>query len=284
MFPSLVLLLLHATALHSLSFSTTTTATTTSILSRSQAATAVTETILPQQEYGQRIALGRRAQGISSDNESSSSVLLQANDERLYQTYGEFPLSSLDGLLDLALTRRTNSQPTDGSLTVVDLGSGCGRLVYYLGLSRANWNVHGIELSPLLHQEALNAQQRALAHDLLMSLPSFVSATSVSPQSQISFHQGPAEQFGDILQAADIVFAYSTAWECQGFSPETGTMILGEEWNQLLTRYCSNALVITTDRSLDSNHHHWVIVDSMEVPNPEVLSSIGYLQVCKNAP
>ncbi|GAX23014.1 hypothetical protein FisN_15Hh088 [Fistulifera solaris] len=263
----------YLTAVNSLSFVTT---TVTSILSRPEAATVINEILFPQQDYGQRIALGRRAQGLSADDNDGS--LLQGNDERLYQTYGEFPLSSLDSLLDRAMSINDKlfKNKKDG-LKVVDLGSGCGRLVYYLGLSRPNWILHGIELSPLLHQEALIAQNRALSRGLLKPF----SSSSVSTSSgRISFHQGPADEWGDVLGKADIVFAYSTAWECQGFSPETGTMILSDEWNQLFSEYCSEALVITTDRSLNANE--WTIIDRLEVPNPEVWNSIGYLQVYRN--
>jgi hypothetical protein len=271
---------LHLTTVDSLSFVTTTAPT---ILSRLEAAIAVNEILLPQQEYGQRIALGRRAQGISSsadDNDETSSLLLQAKDERLYQTYGEFPLSSLDCLLDCASSLHSKLfDSKNDRLTVVDLGSGCGRLVYYLGLSRPNWIVHGIELSPLLHQEALVAQDRALSCGLLRPF-SLSSSTVSTPSGRISFHKGPADELGDILLAADIVFAYSTAWECQGFSPETGTMILSDEWNQLFRKYCSQAIVITTDRSL--NAKEWTIIDRVEVPNPEVWNSMGYLQVFRN--
>ncbi|GAX23371.1 hypothetical protein FisN_15Lh088 [Fistulifera solaris] len=270
------LLQLHLTAVDSLSLVMT---TATTILSRPKAATVIDEILFPQQEYGQRIALGRRAQGISADHNDGS--LLQAKDERLYQTYGEFPLSSLDYLLDRALSVSTGKRLSDiqnDGLNVVDLGSGCGRLVYYLGLSRPNWIVHGIEMSPLLHEEALVAQDRALSCGLLRS---FSSPSPVStPSGRISFYQGKADKWSVVLEKADIVFAYSTAWECQGLSPETGTMILSDEWNQLFTEYCSEAIVITTDRSLNANE--WTIIDRLEVPNPEVWNSMGYLQVHRN--
>lgn len=226
---------------------------------RGMAQALLQEHILPSLEYSRRTSLGRKAQGIDSYD------VVAGQDERLYQTYGEFPLESFDILLDRATTEwaikdaeRHSKRPT-----FVDLGSGCGRLVLYMALTRPDWDVHGIELSPLLHSEAIQAHDRARASGWC------------TQDNNISFHCGDASQFRELLQGADIIFCYSTTWKTNGFSPERGTLVLAQEWNNILSA-CRDGVVITTDRSLDSS---WQILDKIDVPNPEAYESTGYIQV-----
>jgi hypothetical protein len=223
---------------------------------RNNAAINLQEHILPAGEYARRTGLGRQAQGVMADDD----LAIPGQDERLFQTYGEFPLDSLDTLLDRALQHR-QQQDENRPLTVIDLGSGCGRLVLYMALTRPTWNVHGIELSSILHREALEAHERAIAGGWLQTANS------------LEFHCGAASQFPDLLRQADLIFCYSTAFESSGFSPETGTMVLGPEWNELLT-VNRKGIIITTDKSLDSR---WRIIDRLDVPNPEVFESTGFI-------
>ena len=262
-------------------------------LSRDQGKGILQNHILPVTDYDRRTRLGREAQGVVP------AAVVKGQDPRLFQTYGEFPLESLDQLLDRALeirlatvTKATKKNGSIGSknrpMTVVDVGSGCGRLALYLALTRPNWHVHGIELFPTLHQEAICAMNRAIHSGLLIGLDKAVDdsggnegkdlQTTSSARSRISLHQGAASKFADLLGHADLVFCYSTAFESNGFSEQTASMLLGREWNELFTTCCGNerCIVITTDKSLDSAYG-WTIVDRMDVSNPEVYESTGFI-------
>jgi hypothetical protein len=223
---------------------------------RNNAATNLQEHILPAGEYARRTRLGRQAQGVVDDDH-----VIPGQDERLFQTYGEFPLDSLDTLLDRALQHQQEDIDENRPLTVVDLGSGCGRLILYMALTRPTWNVHGIELSSILYREAVEARERAIAGGWLQMT------------SSLEFHCGAASQFPDLLRQADLIFCYSTAFESSGFSPQTGTMVLGPEWNELLA-VNRKGIIITTDKSLDSR---WRILERLDVPNPEVFESTGFI-------
>jgi hypothetical protein len=318
--------------------------------SRSEAAHLI-DTVLLRSDYrGQRLQLTSTLSTTTTHNgDESASVsatvvagmAVAGNDPRLFDTYGEFPLTSLDILLDRALELWTTTMTTvptvseDAGLqsaaqqrcTVIDLGSGCGRLALYLALSRScsrddngdssngggdpntTWNVHGIEQSTALHQEALRAAD--LASDLghfqkhLSAARSRYDATATildayTPEMSISsnnnkllytrdetcleLHLGSAADSISLLQQADIIFCYSTAFASSGFSPDASALILGQEWNDWLVaaaadnRSRSNrpCLVITTDKALDPRFG-WKILDRITVPNPEVWESTGYI-------
>ena len=235
-------------------------------LTRSEASRLLEERILPASEYAKRTGLGRQAQGVQVAD------LVQGNDVRLYQTYGEFPLQSFDSLLDLTVAHF--KQPKK-RLRVLDLGSGCGRLVFYIGLTRPHWIVQGIELSSVLHEEALRARMR---------LQQVVDQDTTVTQMELFC--GPASSFTDVIRQADVIFCYSTAFESDGFSTETGTMVLAQEWNDLFAKSCSeDCLVITTDKSLDMR---WKILDRLDVENREVCESTGFVHrlaqpsLCRN--
>ena len=244
--------------------------TTPTILSRKYARTVLEEHVLPATEYGRRIRLGRKNQT------RNGKFLMHAQDPRLFQTYGEFPLDSLDRLLDRALELCTKeesllSKTHATPLTVVDLGSGCGRLALYMALTRPHWDVHGMELSLDLHREALDAQERAIQGGWLQKQGDGFNNTTTS---SLCLHHGAACEFPDLLQQADLIFCYSTAFESSGFSQETSSMLLSNDWNELVSSHCADSIVITTDKSLDSR---WKILDRMDVPNPEVWESTGFI-------
>ena len=72
---------------------------------------------------------------------------MMSDDPRLARTYAEFPLESLDLLLDRACTYLSQDTVNiDDPLTMVDIGSGLGRIVFYSALTRdskkANWEIH----------------------------------------------------------------------------------------------------------------------------------------------
>jgi hypothetical protein len=297
------------------------TATTTSVtysvsrlLSRDEAQTVLNGHVMPTQDYGNRMGWGRDAHGLSG--------LIAANDPRLGLTYGEFPLTSMDQLVDWGLSyclQEPQQQPqcqafgggagdaTDDRRrrTLVDIGSGCGRLVLYNALSRGQesdqdycccWTVHGIEIAELLHMEGLNAISKAVAGGWISSESSFASryrsvnddnnnnSNSIKNKNLFSLHLGPANEYRDLLNQADVVFAYSTAFSSPRFSPELGAMLLETEWSQLLSESCQlGCVAITTDRVLDPAYG-WEVVHRIDVENPEVYGSTGYIHVLRQQP
>jgi hypothetical protein len=298
----------------------TTTTTTTSVtysvsrvLSRDEAQTVLNEHVMPTRDYGNRMGWGRDAHGLSG--------LIAANDPRLGMTYGEFPLTSMDQLVDWALSYCQQQQQqqchagcggagdaTDDRprRTLVDIGSGCGRLVLYNALSRGQepdqeycgcWTVHGIEIAELLHVEGLNAMSKAVAGGWILFESSLAShhrsenddknnSSSNDKENRNFFclHLGPADKYQDLLHQADVVFAYSTAFSSPQFSPELGAMLLETEWSQLLSESCRlGCVAITTDRVLDPAYG-WEVVHRFDVANPEVYGSTGYIHVLRRQP
>ena len=228
------------------------------------------ETVMPSEEYDIRMVYGRDAQKLDA------STIVKASDPRMAYTYGEFPMSSLDELVDLALT---HSERCKGKkeITLVDLGSGCGRLVLYSAMTRGrednvSWTVHGIEISDALHDEGVRASLGGLDNGIFQEK----SDDSVTA-NQLFLHRGPAKGFASLFQQADIVFAYCTVFDTVGFDPSLGAMVMSKEWNEVLT--CSpGAIVITTDRCLDPAYG-WKLQDRLDVDNREVMGSTGYINI-----
>jgi hypothetical protein len=264
-------------------------------LSRSQASKIMDETILPQADYGSRLGVGGDAQGLT-DQAGGAVGAVSAQDPRLAFTYGEFPLTSLDALLDRAETycgsnhdmykgQYDDPTRTRRRLRFVDVGSGCGRLCLYVGLTRPNWDVSGIECAPLLHQQAVLATERAIQAGYMRALeedPARPSYGASKLSSVVHFHCAMAGDASSVLSKADIVFAYSTTWESSGFSTASSSMLLSEPWQQLFTASCMpGCVVITTDRSLDASTTvatSWEMLEQVDVGNPEVGGSAGYIQ------
>ncbi|KAL7528653.1 hypothetical protein ACHAXR_002553 [Thalassiosira sp. AJA248-18] len=219
--------------------------------------------------------------------------------------------------------------------TMVDLGSGCGRLVFYAALTRggagaasssdnqslskSSWDVHGVEIGTQLHSLAVNSLQRGVEHGWFESIN---DGTSISKESReidgndddddsqpiIAFHNGnallvddpyfklsnnnnrnnnsdsssPSTMIQSLLSKTNILFAYSTVWETnpiQQFNPELQAMILSPKWSETLASLCpSGCVAITTDRALNPVDG-WKLVDRMEVENPSVWGSVGYVSV-----
>jgi hypothetical protein len=256
----------HMISSSSSSQETTVTCSVSTKLSREQGQSVLDEKLLPRSEYGNRIGLGRDAQGIDA-----FSGVITPDDPRLTKTYGEFPLSSLDQLLDLGLQYLDGRDRT----TMLDLGSGCGRLVVYSALTRGTvqhpWTIHGIEISNLLHEQAICTLSAGLE-------AGWFSEGEGTTNGNISFHCGAADDNRIVLGEADLVFAYSTVFSSSSFSPELGAMVLDKEWSELF-KYCRvGSVAITTDRALDPAHG-WELVDRLDVENPEVFGSTGYIHV-----
>ena len=289
----------------SLSSTAATIATTTNTYSREDALHWLDTVLLPQKDYGERIGSGRDAQGVSNQ-------AVNADDPRLTLTYGEFPTHSMDALLDCALERysrnqNNNDNPNQKPFHMIDLGSGCGRLVLYAALSRPSWTVSGIEISDILHRQAQDAVNRGIQHGLFQtstvpaetdstrsSTSGVASGLETQQQQQQQQHAspssdsssaplrlllGPADAFPHVLSDADIIFAYSTVWATSGFSPELGAMVMDRYWSELLAQSCrKGCIVVTTDRALDPRDG-WILLDRMDVDNREVFGSTGFIQV-----
>jgi len=222
--------------------------------------------ILPQGKYGERLGYGRDAQGLI---DLSSAV--KADDPRMAFTYGEFPTHSFDTLVDMALTRLP-PESAKGPLHFVDIGSGCGRLVFHAGLTRGTddkpWHIHGMEISEILHREAWRGMEIGLEEELF-------TKESISCANTMVLHLGPAEEMKHVFADCKLAFAYSTVWSCSGFSEELGAMVLHSDWSGLLSKACpKGCVVVTTDRALDPEYG-WELLDRIDVDNREVMGSTG---------
>ena len=231
--------------------------------------------LYPKSDYKHRMDIGKDSQF----GEESSVAAVKANDPRLSLTYHEFPLQSLDMLLELAIDTfelKNGRKPN----VLVDLGSGCGRLVLYPALASAEsdcdilWKeVHGIEISSLMHDYAVSILEKG-SQQGIFSVPS-----NDSKDIQIYLHQGPASEMKDVLSQADIIFCYSTVFDSDGFDVDIGAMVLAKEWSQLLADVCkSGTVVITTDRALNPVHG-WSLNHTLEVENPSLIGSTGYVSI-----
>jgi hypothetical protein len=123
-----------------------------SCMSRTEATQMLNTFVLPTTDKGTRIQLSsswNRNSQLSTMVETKNNthpVPMAGNDPILYDTYGEFPLHSLDILLDRVEELRSSSidsqllQGPPRRTKVVDLGSGCGRLALYMALTVGKQN------------------------------------------------------------------------------------------------------------------------------------------------
>lgn len=252
---------------------------------------------LPSNAYGRRKTLGRDAAEKECGGGTKESVgVMLVDDPRLVMTYAEFPLTSLDLLLDAAVQflSSTSNDITD-PIHMVDIGSGLGRIILYSAMTRSggnpkhseddnkNWNVCGIEIASMLHEKALELVQTGVRNDFFGE-----SKTGASPNdNNLSFHLGSAtdESGLNLLRNADLVFSYSTAFKAKEFDPQVGALLLDtEDWSKPLSRTCKPGCVaVTTDRALDPRFG-WKVVKRMDVPNPEVFGTTGFIHVLEDPP
>lgn len=272
---------------------------------------------LPSNKYGDRIGFGRVAaekEHSNTDDSSEQARIMKPDDPRLTMTYAEFPLSSLDILLDAAVCHLPTTRTTDAhtNINMVDIGSGLGRIVLYSALTRGggeegggneyndntascNWHIRGIEITSLLHDGALELVQTGIDKGIFDDATD--DSSSSCSRNSFSFHLGSvlnnknddddnkdgAEESKSTsfsLKEADIVFSYSTAFKATQFDPEVGALILdSEEWSKPLSEACKNGcVVVTTDKALNP-YFGWNVVERIDVPNPEVLGSTGFIHV-----
>ena len=264
------------------------------------AADIINQVLYPPSEYKKRMNVGKDAQfGTSDKNQEGVALAIDANDPRLSLTYHEFPLESMDELLDLAIGLYEDRNHGCKPRVLVDLGSGCGRLVLYAALASMSehdngngndndiapkWKqVHGIEIGSEMHEYAVDIMSRGVDEGYLHNNLPVVdeedasSSTTATTTTNISFHQGAASELTHILSQADIVFCYSTVFDAEGFNVDMGAMVLAKEWSQMLANVCrEGAVVVTTDKALNPEHG-WVLKHAVEVANPSLLGSTGYI-------
>ena len=233
---------------------------------REEARRIVNEVLFPQSTYDDRY----------SRPEIGFGEVFSAQDPKLELSYGEFPLDSLDQVLDMALKQKdfTEAAGSNTRIRFLDVGSGCGRLCFYLALSRP-WDVVGIEVSPYHHSRAVEISTNALARGYL------VTQQHKDARHSGSLHllSGSAFDNIEILRAADVSFCYSTAFLSDGFSTELEGPILSDRWSKLFTDGCSlRSVLLTTDRAVAASTK-WKLIGSVTVPNPEVNESECFIQM-----
>lgn len=239
-------------------------------LSQQEAEDIIETCLFPSAELASRMNAGRDAQGLRE----GTSTAVVADDPRMQYTYGEFPLRSFDTLIDMSLDElQSRRGTTPDSLRLVDLGSGCGRLVMYAALSRG-WNVHGIEIGRELHTVAMNILNKGTADGY------FTPAQSPNEGAIISLHLGAADTLTGVLGSADIIFAYSTVFPAaKEFNVEISALVLSPAWSEMLAKACRDeCVVVTTDRALDPQFG-WELVTRRDIDNPEVFGSTGYVHI-----
>ena len=237
------------------------------LLTREDAQNAISQ-LYPAKQFDQRMNLGRDAQGLTDDD------AVYGKDPRLAFTYAEFPLESFDALIDAGLQVIKDREPSAKTTRLVDLGSGCARLVLYAALSRG-WDVQGIEIGEELHDKALTVLEKGIDCDY------FKKEIEQSIEGA-TLHLGDAKAYPNVLASADIVFAYSTVFPAaEQFNVDLGALVLQPEWSQTLASECQEGCVaITTDRALDPQYG-WELIDRMDVENPEVFGSTGYIHILR---
>lgn len=161
-----------------------------------QNAQQITDTILcPPEEERDRNNAGMQAFDTATDQYRGN--VIENNDPRTQFMYGEFPFDSFDLLVDRALELMDQTEKSghpEKRKVMVDLGSGCGRLVLYAALTRCNeatqqweessaeqstiWDFHGVEIASKLHNLAVNSLQRGVVDELFGCLSSNESTES----------------------------------------------------------------------------------------------------------
>ena len=170
----------------------------------------------------------------------------------------------------------------------------------------AFWEFHGIEIGSKLHSLALKSLQRGNDNGWFLFDHNHHQQSPANRDrliERITFHQGNAllvedpyfpsrsnsdvihdstksqKSIRSVLSRATLLFAYSTVWETDHFDPNLQAMILSRKWSQTLASLCQDGCVaVTTDRALNPSDG-WRLLESMEVKNPSVWGSVGYISV-----
>ena len=272
-------------------------------LSRPAAVQLMDTYVLPISEKGYRMNLN------NNDIIDNSSIDIDSS------TYGEFSLTSLDVILDRIAqeffipgtedsieTNATRKRPLKGSFKIIDIGSGCGRLVLYMAITQKRLEQYycdtvvltGIEQSKALHDESIRATERLLQYNNSVNEHFNVEQEHNNVEctkSEIRLYCGSANEFLNEIHTADIIICYSTAFSSGEFLPSISALLLSPEWNTILTPPLppqqqhpavalkkSTLYCVTMEKALDPNRG-WIMVDRINVPNPEIgVESIAFIQ------
>ena len=231
------------------------------------------ESLFPREDgYNHRLQVGRKAQ-LGDKLVYTSSILGRAAVDTSL-TYGEFDLEFFAALAQVALS--FGGRNSEGAV-LVDVGSGCGRLVIASAVLFPQLSsVVGIETVESLHDMAIESLTK------MQTIDGQVSGKG----PRIEFHLGNALGFlSEVVSHSNtIVFAYSSTWPSDGiiltdFSRECGKLPVG-------TR------IITTDKRLGPIESvrdvrgedagtiaPWAFekITAYEGPNKETGGSIGYV-------
>lgn len=256
---------------------------------RSSAKSIVEGVLCPPSEERDRNRAGMEAWGVDP------SQPIQNDDPRSEFTYGEFPSDSFDTLVDRAMEVAAGLSgggrgESATNQKIIDVGSGCGRLVLHAALSRgggggdgSTCDVHGVEIGESLHGLAVSSMERGVEQGW------FVPATSSGvdevdqsrSSSRVAFHKGDINNIApDLFADASVLFAYSSVWDCEvAFNVELEAMVLAAKWSKMFADAAPNGCVaITTDRILNPEYG-WRLVDRLDVENPIMFGSTGYISV-----
>jgi SAM-dependent methyltransferase len=205
------------------------------------AAETIVERACPSSDYNNRLLIGRKA---------------QLGEQMIYRSGMEIDSAKTYGEFDLGFFATAVSRALEGvreGATFVDVGSGCGRLVF---AATSLWpresgviaRYAGVEYVPELHELALQGAAR-----LEMS------------SAEIEFYCADAADMlsaGGPLESADLLFSYSSSFACEGdelsdYSATCGTCL------RVGTR------IVTTDKRLVSVDGLWAfqLLERLEGPN-----------------
>ena len=266
----------------------------TKTFTQNEAVNIIDTILFPIDQYKKRLKIARDAQfstglGVDANSNESSSLnsnVMSASDPRLSFTYDEFPVQSMDQLLELAMEEYKKSHNGQKPKVLVDLGSGCGRLVLHAAICEekndsGNNNlmfdhIHGIEISKALHEIGVRALDIGAKEGYFTKCIQD-DGTENEGAPSVSLHLGDANDLSNILHQADMVFTYSTVFDTKCFDERLGAMILSDEWSKMLASVCQKGcIVVTTDRALDPQHG-WQLQCSLDVENPKLMGTTGYI-------
>lgn len=212
--------------------------------------------IYPDAELGYRVELGRRAQGLVPGS------VLRPTDPEQDRTYGEFDLHGMASILDVA------ARGLEEPISFCDVGSGMGRLALFVALKFPEWRVRGLEISALLHGEAIARAQRAENISLVAS-------------NRLAFECRDFLASPPTLSDVNCLFLYSTVFPC-AYSPAHPYPILDESWTKSITAVLHSSRrqlhrVITIDRALDPAAGYKIVDILPGIPNRETAGSVAYI-------
>ena len=195
------------------------------------AASNLVERAFPSSSFGDRLRIGRKAQ-LGENLVYRSGIGIDGA-----LTYGEFDLTFFSTLVDRAL--EDVAQPA----TLIDVGSGVGRLCFAATQLWPQVQCAGVECLPELHKIAVDTVERLML-DGDQASTSLASLRFYCKRAELLLHPG------GLLDCENAVyFAYSSAFESEG--DELSDFSLMCSWLREGTR------VITTDKRLVSVDGLW---------------------------